>query len=520
MKKSLVLLAAAGIGVLLIVGLFATPYFGHANATRSTVLSLKESGLESYEPENSTNLQAGNFAGDAATGNGSYTVFDVASFLHIGVKAPSNGSWAGYYQVTPSTYASLVQAVLVAPAGNLTGYFTNGIYVQASNQVLNYVTCVSVTNSTGTYWMVVHANKNGDSASDPTTYDTLWHDASEHQSPIRDCELVTNGQNALEVYLDHTMVYQSSSLSLGIQQPFNFFVGVESEYAAQLTYGSTRDFYVTNGDAVNLTGLPSNAVFAEVVDSHGYVLASGQAASGKASINLGGNSFPVVGYIEVFDKAPAAVNDSSGELASTPSEVSIFGGDVYALGPNPSTTSQLTINPEDMNGNLLNGYYTVLMKNGVQVAAGYSPTTFTLETGQTYTVLVSDYGNYVFDRWSDGSVSRIMQISISGDTSINAIFREANSPPPSGQSLISVSAVNSSGGAITGFYSTLWENGFMVAQAYSPASFVVNNNVTYQVTISNFGSNTFVGWRGASNDTFDSVTTGTGTSTSLVAVYK
>ena len=519
MKKSLVLLAAAvAIGLLLVVAFFATPYFGNTAAPRSTVLSLKQSGVESYDPENNTNLQSSSFSGDA--GNGSYTVFDVASYLHIGVKAPSNGSWAGYYQVTPSTYASLVQATLVAPAGNLTGYFTNGIYVQASNQVLNYVTCVSVTNSTGTYWMVVHASKNGDSASNPTTYDTLWHDPSEHQSPIRDCEIITNGQNALEVYLDHNIVYQSNSLSLGIQQPFNFFVGVESEYAQQLTYGSSSDFYVTNGDAVNVTGLPSSAAFAEIVDSHGYVLASAPVASGKASINLGGSSFPLVGYIEVFDKAPTAINDSSGELASTASEVSIFGGDVYALGPNPSTTSQLTVNPEDTNGNELNGYYTVLMKNGVQVAAGYSPTSFTLETGQTYTVEISDYGSYVFDHWSTGSASRIMQISISGDTSINAIFREAKSPPPSGQSLIYVSAVNSTGGAITGIYSTLWQNGFMVAQAYSPTSFVVNNDATYQVTMSNFGSNTFVNWQGGSNDTFDSVTTGTGTSTYLVAVYK
>jgi hypothetical protein len=83
-----------------------------------------------------------------------------------------------------------------------------------------------------------------------------------------------------------------------------------------------------------------------------------------------------------------------------------------------------------------------------------------------------------------------------------------------------VSAVNSSGNAITGFYGTLWQNGFMVAQAYSPASFVVSDNSTYQVMTSNFGSNTFVGWQGGSNATSDSVTTGTGSTTNLVAIYQ
>jgi hypothetical protein len=509
---------------LIVVGLLATPLGNPLGlGPQSTVLNLKQSGLQSYYPGHGTNVQASNhsakFAGDAASGNASYTVFEDSAFLHIGVKAPTNGSWAGYYQVTPSTYASLVHAVLSAPPTNLTGYFTNGIYVQASNQVLNYVTCVSVTNTTGTYWMVMHAHKSGNSASDFTTYDNLWHDTSKHQQLVRDCELVTNGQNALYVYLDHVLVYHSTSLNLGMQQPFNFFVGVESQYAHQLTYGLNRDFYVTNGGMVNVTGLSSKAYIAEIVDVRGNPLASGFVSSGTATINMGAFPYPVTGYVKVFDKFPTT-NDSSGQLASTLSPTPIFGGDVFVLGSNPSTTSQLTIDAQDTSGNQLNGYYTVLMKEGVQTAADWIPTSFTLQSGQTYTILVSDYGHYVFDHWSDGSVSRIRTMSIAGPVSVAAIFRDKYGPSPIGHSLISVNAVDSSGKAIPGFYTILWQHGFMVAQAYSPASFLVDNNNAYQVTMSSYGGHVFAGWQGGSNDPYHAVTTGAGTITNVVAVYK
>ncbi|MDA4117180.1 MAG: hypothetical protein OK455_02430 [Thaumarchaeota archaeon] len=501
------------------VALLTVPSLINGAGSNSEVLSLKQSGLESYNPQNSTNLQANiEFGGDATSRNASYTVFDDSMYLHIGVRAPANSSWAGYYQVTPSTYAELAHVVLVAPPTTLTSYFTNGLYIQASNQVQNYVTCVSVTNATGTYWMVIHGYKIGNNESNPTEYDNLWHDKSANQALTRDCVLVTNGQNFLQIYLDHALVYQNTLLSLGMNEPFNFFVGVESEYAHQLTYGSNRGFYVTNGDSVNVTGLPSKATIAEIVDNDGNVLAAGPVKSGTATIDLGGRSFPIAGYIEIFDNDHTMTNAST--VARTQKEVSIFGGDVFSVGPNPSTTSQLTVDSQDTNGNALNGYYTVVMKDGVQTAADWLPTTFTLQRGQTYSVIVSDYGGYVFDHWSDGSLSRIRAFSISSNTEVSAIFRNANAPPPSGHALIKVSAVDSSGKPLIGFYSTLWRDGFIISQSYSPTSFVVSDDTSYLVTMSGYGSHVFIGWQRGSNDTGQMVVTGSGTVTNLVAVYR
>ena len=48
-------------------------------------------------------------------------------------------------------------------------------------------------------------------------------------------------------------------------------------------------------------------------------------------------------------------------------------------------TSQLTINTQDTNGNPITGYYTVLNQSSNVQATGYTPATFNLQNGQTYT---------------------------------------------------------------------------------------------------------------------------------------
>jgi hypothetical protein len=514
-----IIFGAIVVAVVIVVSLVSMPFLSSAVGlgSNSNSLTLKQGGLESFYPENATNVKLADFSGSTGPDNSSYTAYDDSAYLHIGVKAPVNGSWAGYYQVTPSTYATLVHAYLVAPS-NLTGYFTNGIYIQAADQAINYITCVSVTNSTGTYWMVVHGYKLGNVATNPTVYDEIWHDTRPAQPLSRDCVLVTNGHNALKVYLDHSLVYQSTSLSLGMQEPYNFFVGVESEYAHQLVYGSTRDFYVTAGELVNVTGLPSKATLVEVVDPAGSVLASSPVKGGTASLDLGKFSFPISGYIRAYDTPAQSQTTTNNTLVASTKLVSIFGGDVYSIGK-ASTTVQLTINSLDTNGNQLSGLYTVVSKDGTQVAADYLPTTFSLQSGQTYTISVANYGNYVFDHWSDGPISNIRTVSVSGDTSINAIFRNANAPPPSGHSIITVKAVDSSGKPLTGLYTTLWENGFIVAQGYTPTSFVVTPNSYYEVTMSNYGSHVFTGWQGNVNDS-SYIWSGDQVSNNIVAIYR
>src|SRR5438132_8143730 len=57
------------------------------------------------------------------------------------------------------------------------------------------------------------------------------------------------------------------------------------------------------------------------------------------------------------------------------------------------TTSQLTAITQNTSGQTISGYYTVLFQSSAIVGTGFSPATFTLNNGQTYTVLVDDYGS-------------------------------------------------------------------------------------------------------------------------------
>lgn len=187
-----------------------------------------------------------------------------------------------------------------------------------------------------------------------------------------------------------------------------------------------------------------------------------------------------------------------------------------------TTTSQLTVNTQDTLGTSISGYYTVLYQNGNTVAEGYSPATFTLNTGEQYTVQVQDYGNYVFDHWLDtGSRDRDRDISITADTQITAVYIDTNGSPPADQSKISVKTVNSVGNEIIGYYTTLWQGSTMLRECFSPCSFFVNNGATYQVAVADYGGETFNAWSDGTLDRFHTVEIGSSSTTiNLTAIYR
>lgn len=105
-----------------------------------------------------------------------------------------------------------------------------------------------------------------------------------------------------------------------------------------------------------------------------------------------------------------------------------------------SCTCQLTVNTEDSQGNTIKGYWTVLSQNGATVATGFSPSSFSLNSGQQYSVAAADYGSYVFDHWKDnGSTIRDRPVSTAADSSITAIYKNLNNPSAAGPCSLSAS---------------------------------------------------------------------------------
>lgn len=120
------------------------------------------------------------------------------------------------------------------------------------------------------------------------------------------------------------------------------------------------------------------------------------------------------------------VLDTTAVDLGPPGKDSEYGyGRVDAANAVRSSSVKLLINTEELNGNPLFGYYTILSQSGSAIASGFSPLSFTLNSGQEYQVAVADYGNYVFDHWSDGSTDRFHTVISDNGTSTDfaAIYR-------------------------------------------------------------------------------------------------
>ena len=430
------------------------------------------------------------YGGTAAAQSSSYGLSMTTNQLQIGVASPVAGQWVGYYAVSPPTNATLVNAVLTAPSNAVPGHYSVGLYVQATNQMLNYVACVVATTPTATTWEVIHDHATNTTNGVPVP---LWGSSTLGQKLTQDCTIVTNGTNYLKVYLDHVVVYQSNTLNLGMQGPRNFYLETESSSTGALVYGGYQDFYATHGENVTITKAPSNALSAAIVNATGNVLATAPVVSGTATLAMGQYAFPQLAYINLYSSAS---DTNSSLIASTRSPVSIYGGDIFSVGsnPNPSGTSVLRLNAVDASGNNLTGLAVTLTLNRETVASGYMPIAFTLNDSLSYTITVADFGTYTFSHWGDGSTLRTMTLSVTHDTQLTAFYRTTNTPAPSGMSLLSVAAVNSTGKPLAGFSVSVWQNGTLVATSFMPNTFFLKDGVQYQITVTSFGSYKFDHW--------------------------
>lgn len=295
-----------------------------------------QSGLVASDPLNNETksqqeLQAEQkywvYGGDAPARNAPFDFFKDLIGFHIGIQAQTDGAWAGYYAESPNTNAMLFHSVITNPVRSLPvlpvpQWYENGMYVQTlvtPTSSVNYVTCTTSTSQWGTSWVVVSVTGNANQA---TTFTTLWADTSANQPLTRDCTIITNGNNYLKVYMDGVNVYTNNTLNLQMPAPFNTYLEPQTSYAGQLLTGGFTDYYATTDETVQVTNNPSLASTVDLVDSTGKILATSPVNSGTASFTIGQFHMPLAAYIKVYS--------SSGiQIASTPSPVNIFGGDVY-----------------------------------------------------------------------------------------------------------------------------------------------------------------------------------------------
>ena len=268
------------------------------------------------------------YGGSAQVLNTPYDLFKDSQGLHIGVQSLQNGSYTGFYAVTPNTNAKLFHSVISTQPSTLpimTDFYENGLYVQTAGiPNVNYVTCTSDTSFWGTSWAVIWATGNPFGITD---YKVL--NVSNTANPTTaDCTIVTNGNNFLKVYLDGRLVYSNSTLNLQMPGPFNAFLEPQTSYPSQMLYGTYKDYYAATDESIKVTNNPPLAAKVLLVDSTGQVLASAPVVSGTARAVIGQYHMPLAAYIKVYDS-----NDI--QLASTKTPLNIFGGDIYSVNLNP-----------------------------------------------------------------------------------------------------------------------------------------------------------------------------------------
>lgn len=97
-----------------------------------------------------------------------------------------------------------------------------------------------------------------------------------------------------------------------------------------------------------------------------------------------------------------------------------------------NVTVSLTVKSVDLSGNPLNGMWTELYFDGRLIASGFTPVTFTVNSGSQYSVAVADFQDIVFNHWEDGSTNRFRTIMLTQDTTVTAFYSTggtSNNPP-------------------------------------------------------------------------------------------
>ncbi|HEX5458044.1 MAG TPA: fibronectin type III domain-containing protein [Candidatus Nitrosotalea sp.] len=282
------------------------------------------------------------YGGDAPAEHAPLSFSRDASGLHIGVQAPANGTYAGFYATSPVHNAKLWHAKITNPVRTTKNdFYENGLYVQTANGNVSYVTCTTLTNNQATVWAVVNATGN---TTQITAFDVLYFDPSANQPLTRDCTIITNGDNFLQVFFDGAQVYENQHGNLQMPAPFNAFLEPQTSDGSEFLTGSYQDYYVALDKNVSVTNLPSNAGTVNIVDNTGNVLATSSVSGGNATLDVGKFHLPLAAKIQVLD--------SNNNMVSSSPE-NIYGGDAYSVtisNPSPQQPGIVLNNVQSTSG--------------------------------------------------------------------------------------------------------------------------------------------------------------------------
>jgi hypothetical protein len=362
------------------------------------------------------------------------------------------------------------------------------------------------------------------------------------------------------------------------------------------SYYSTLNSYVKSNGMTYTMGNPGTSVPASymgvldnlvIYESSGYPSLSFITYAGYPESNFGliaygvpySGSFvtsaaPLVGYMYIDDLTGgnpysalsslfsqtvatlATINSqtSSSTTSSTAATSTTISSTSTSTASTPSTTgtSQLTISSQTTTGTSIPGFWNVLYDStGKTLATGYTPSSYTLNNGQSYSVEADSYASCNFARWQDtGSTNYLRSITVTGNTNLVAVYicGTSSTTTTSSTSTASTSTTTSStthsstttktstssssgtkvtikvrsstlaGVQFSGMWTTVQSSGKSLAMGYTTLSFNGLSGNTYTVCVANYQTTTFSHWSDGSTNPCKAVTPKS--DTIITAIYR
>lgn len=168
----------------------------------------------------------------------------------------------------------------------------------------------------------------------------------------------------------------------------------------------------------------------------------------------------------------------------------------------------LTVDSYTLDGTEIRGLWssstttTAAAPGAVATTTGaFTPATFTVAAGTTYTVAAQDSGNYVFDHWADSSTGgsttdRVRTVTPFSDTTLTAIYRT----PPANLTIVAFDATNNNK-VLNGMFTTVVPiNSPKMQAGFTNNTYTGYLGSAYRVTASDYLGIVFDHWEDGSKD--------------------
>jgi hypothetical protein len=260
---------------------------------------------------------------------------------------------------------------------------------------------------------------------------------------------------------------------------------------------SCNVFWVTSAGGATLG--TSTTFVGTILAYSSVTLGTGTTLSGAALANTGDVTMDGNTISTTCVTAPITSTTTSTTSTTTTHHtvIPIISRVCSTVTPPPTPLVYLTVNTTTTSGAPLPGMLILCnSQNGQLTSTVSSPAMIGLDTATNHSIGVDDSACYVFAYWlGTGSTNRFMNVSITSNTTVTAVFRDVCVPTPAGYSTINVgTSIANGGNASLGLYATLWQNGNLLQSCYTTCTFTVPNGQSYQVVINNYGNYYFEHW--------------------------